>query len=335
MKDLNEKFLSLRVYQENGTVFLHKPLLVLFALGLCHQRKNRLISFRVIDAALQQLLSMFFPEGSQKNNTHYPFGKLENDGIWEVSNSKTLARTSVGHLLKKELIELDIHGGFNADVYNELRENPVLLRKIVDTLLDKYIAKNKQQALLSLIGMPSITSEEPHQESEPTISLGTESLYYSFMPEYTMSNNSLTGVLRSYYQSCRYQGVVFSSSNLVQNSRIQNEVRNIFPDFENWVIPGLESAPNVNCGITEFFRMALTKDRQGLIINEPENWFYKWTTANKKAFWCELSQHYGRSPVIVIAKDVETTTTLLESYFHVYPVTLNSARFWVSNHQIS
>ena len=104
MKQLEERFLGVRVNVDSDGPALHKPLLLLFALGKLLQGRDRMIPFSEIDAELDQLFRRFYPAASQNSNTHYPFGKLENDGIWGVERSANLKRTSVGHLFKTELL---------------------------------------------------------------------------------------------------------------------------------------------------------------------------------------------------------------------------------------
>ena len=103
MNSIEERFANIKTYSEGGQPSLHKPLLLLFALGYCFRGSERMIPFSVIDSALIRLFDEFYPTASERANTHYPFGSLESDGIWELEQSVTLNRTSVGHLFKSEL----------------------------------------------------------------------------------------------------------------------------------------------------------------------------------------------------------------------------------------
>ncbi len=143
-KDVLEKFKNIRVNYENGNPSLHKPVLLLIALSFCYKDKERLIDFKTFDTEFQKIFNKFSLDG-KSDNSHYPFGKLENDGIWEVQNSKNLKRTSVGHLSKKELIEKNIHGGFNISFFEKLNENKFLISKISEYLIHEYLYKYKKQ----------------------------------------------------------------------------------------------------------------------------------------------------------------------------------------------
>ncbi|MBK1693558.1 hypothetical protein CKO09_02230 [Chromatium weissei] len=156
MNDLLWKFLNIRVYQERGLPSLHKPLLLLYALGKLIQENQRLISFIEIDSALSILLKEFHPSGSNQLNTHYPFGKLENDGIWEVEQSISLKRTAVGHLFKSEIIEKGIRGGFNVQVFNTLISNKNLAHFVAQALARKYFRELEYFRVLDAVGIKEI-----------------------------------------------------------------------------------------------------------------------------------------------------------------------------------
>ncbi len=146
--------------------------------------------------------------------------------------------------------------------------------------------------------------------------------------------NELLFSVDRYYDACRYLGVVITVKSLPVGLILYKALCDKYSSFDHWNAPGESSAPPIDMYVTNFSRAVFVPERYGLIINEPENWLFQWSTNNQKGFWCELSQHYGRSPVIVIAKEVDATTTLIQHYFRVIKVALDSARFWASNHHI-
>ena len=147
--DVLKRFQEVRVFRENNKPSLHKPVLLLFALSQCYQNENRLISFALIDQVFNLIFQKLSLPGDSCNS-HYPFGKLENDGIWEVTESKFLKRTSVGHLSKKELLDKNICGGFSEEIFQALHNNSSLLITIVDHFLSQYFSQ-KQRIELSTI----------------------------------------------------------------------------------------------------------------------------------------------------------------------------------------
>jgi hypothetical protein len=154
MDSIEERFASIRTYSEGGQPSLHKPLLLLCALGYCFLGRERMISFSVVDSALNRLFDKFYPAASERANTHYPFGRLESDGIWELEQSATLNRTSVGHLFKSELIDKNIRAGLSLEVYQALSADKKRLINIASQLLHRYFPENQHVALRAAVGLP-------------------------------------------------------------------------------------------------------------------------------------------------------------------------------------
>ena len=155
MKDILAQFSNISVYKEEGEYFLHKPLLLMAYLGFCWKGRERLINFNEASQKLMMLFDKFYPLGSKYGNTHYPFGKLENDGIWEVEGSSNLKRTSVGHLFKTELIEGNIRAGFSIQVQSAFANNKELILKVVNLLLERYFSPAQHQELCAAVGLPN------------------------------------------------------------------------------------------------------------------------------------------------------------------------------------
>jgi hypothetical protein len=149
-----EKFQAVRVYKEQGKWSVHKPILLLYALSQCRHNKERLLSFNDIDIVFKECFLKFNFDG-KADNSHYPFGKLENDGIWEVKNSKQLKRTSVGHLFKNQLLEENIHGGFTKTIYDELALDNALIDKIERYILENYIDNEFHEDILVFLNIPN------------------------------------------------------------------------------------------------------------------------------------------------------------------------------------
>ena len=119
-----------------------------------------MLSFSEIDNELYSLLLRFFPLGSLSSNTHYPFGKLENDKIWEVEQSASLKRTSVGHLSKSELLFKNIHGGFSFEVFSELSNEKSRAIAIAKKIADKYFSIEQHAGLLKAVGIIDVSEQQ-------------------------------------------------------------------------------------------------------------------------------------------------------------------------------
>lgn len=177
MPSLRELFKNVRVSRSDQKPALHKPLLLLFALGRCFNEKPRMIAFPVVDLKLKLLFLKFYQDGLAKSNTHYPFGRLENDGLWEIEKSAELQRTSVGHLFKSELIEKNIHGGLAFSIDEALRADKSLLLEISQDLLDQYFGTEVQEQLRLSVGLPvnykEYGSDMENMQSNLTDGFGT------------------------------------------------------------------------------------------------------------------------------------------------------------------
>lgn len=151
-EEILEKFRNIRTFREKGKISLHKPILLLYVLAQCHHKKERMLNFYSIDKAFKSLFLNLSINGKYENS-HYPFGKLENDGIWEVENSKNLKRTSVGHLSKKELLDENIHGGFIEEIYSSLLTDEKLLKEIFKLILFTYVNENLHKKVLTSLNI--------------------------------------------------------------------------------------------------------------------------------------------------------------------------------------
>ncbi len=144
--DVTKLFNTINVRKDN----LYKPALLLYALKECHLEKPRLILFKTIETELKIIFTKLLPNENYQN-FHYAFGRLENDGIWEITKSHDLKRTTSGDLYKSELIEKNISGGFLEEIYQELFFDKVLLTDIYDSILNKYFDKNIHADFLQLL----------------------------------------------------------------------------------------------------------------------------------------------------------------------------------------
>lgn len=157
-----DQFKAVRVYKEAGKPSLHKPVLLLYALSQCYQGQNRLIPFSVVDQVFNEFFYKFSLVGLP-SNSHYPFGKLENDGVWEVIGSELLNRTSAGHLFKKELLIKNISGGFVSEVFDALINDKHLTLRIINYILTTYFDKDFHKNILNYLDIANCQHNESEQ----------------------------------------------------------------------------------------------------------------------------------------------------------------------------
>lgn len=85
----------------------HKPLLALYAIARLLRSRERMIPYSEIDRELGKLLIEFGPR-RQSYHPEYPFWRLQNDGLWEVSPTKGLATRSSNTDPKRSERALDL-----------------------------------------------------------------------------------------------------------------------------------------------------------------------------------------------------------------------------------
>jgi hypothetical protein len=330
MSEKAKSLLNLKVFSKSGQRSVHKPLLVLYALGRCFCGRQRLMPFREINVELPDLFSIISPEKTSEFNAHYPFVRLESDGVWEIANSKAFVRNSSGDVSKTDLLEMDAWGGFSEEIFNELRGNKEYIERLVMNILEMHFDPNVHERILSALVVFRKSKPDGHEIRD--ISMG----YYQTQASRTANAaawwNILHG-LQEYYKSCRYQGVALTIKDLSVTDTLADTLRSHFESFECWQKPGQEPAPPLECYVREFCRQAFQCERPGLIIVEPENWLFQWNKANQQSFWSNLSEHYGRFPVIVVAKGANETTAFLEHYFRAAPFDDDTVRGWISKYQ--
>lgn len=163
--DVLHLFASIRVGSSGGADALHKPLLLLLALSRCKKRELRLATFSFYDKGLCNLFEGFYREGLLTKNTHYPFGKLENDALWEIEGSAQLKRTSVGHLHKSELIAKNVRAGFVEPIYSALCNDCCLLNQVVTLLLDRFFQPVQHFQLRQILGFVDKPQDVPEKSA--------------------------------------------------------------------------------------------------------------------------------------------------------------------------
>ena len=132
---VKEKFQKLTVWKRGEERAPHKPLLVLLALGRLLNRNIRFADFEEINNSLSKLLRDFGPD-RKSYHPEYPFWRLQNDGIWEVTEPEKLTVMERGDVKKSDLIRNKIQGGFKDEVYKILQSDKKLVGEIVQELLE-------------------------------------------------------------------------------------------------------------------------------------------------------------------------------------------------------
>ena len=151
-EEILEKFERLRVWQNAGERAPHKPLLVLYAIGKLLREEKRLVRYSRIDEDLGNLLREFGPRQANYG-TQYPFWRLRNDGIWEVSDTDKIGQTASGDARKCDLDDYKVKGGFHKYIARELQNNRKLTSEIIQSLLDAHFPSSFHEDILQAVGI--------------------------------------------------------------------------------------------------------------------------------------------------------------------------------------
>lgn len=147
------RFSKIRVVTRDGEKALHKPLLLLLVLGKYSRGCSRIIPFKDLENELTNLLKKCGPI-SKSSNPHLPFWHLQNDGIWELINDENL-RDRKGHSdpTSKLMIDQNVMGGLTKEIYKAIKQDPGLLRELVQLLVDQFIPKQHAKSALRDVGL--------------------------------------------------------------------------------------------------------------------------------------------------------------------------------------
>lgn len=143
---------NIRIWSSGRRRAPHKPLLLLLSIGQCLRGKPRMASYKDIDGKLQDLLRRYGPP-RQVVHTEQPFWRLQNDGIWEVSNAGHVTVNSGGDPLKSSMRDLNVRGGFLSTIYKALRDDDGLAFEIAVKLLEAHFPSTLHESILRDVGI--------------------------------------------------------------------------------------------------------------------------------------------------------------------------------------
>ena len=151
-ESLLQKFENLNLWKRGGKRACHKPLLVIYAIGKLLRGEGRLIPYVEIDDDLGKLLTEFGPRQS-RSGTQFPFWRLRNDRVWEVSDAGKIGQTASGDALKGDLVRYDVSGGFPKVIAEQLQNDPKLASDIIRNLLDAHFPASIHGDILQAAGI--------------------------------------------------------------------------------------------------------------------------------------------------------------------------------------
>ena len=149
-----QKFETLNLWSSGGQRAPHKPLLILYAIGRLLRGGTRLIPYTEIEVDLGRLLQLFAPRRS-KQGTQFPFWRLQNDEVWEVTHIEAIRLTASGDALVTDLRRYKVSGGFNEDIFRKLQSDSGLTLQIIQLLLNGHFPPTIHEDILQEAGIES------------------------------------------------------------------------------------------------------------------------------------------------------------------------------------
>src|SRR3990172_4530349 len=131
-------FDRIRVWQQGDRRAVHKPLLVLLALGRLLRGEAPLVEFAGIEDKLGKLLQEFGPSGSEKTR-HNPFWHLRTDGVWQLAGPAGITDRPAG--------------GFAEPVRLALARDTTLVAEIARRILNAHFPESIRQDVADAVGL--------------------------------------------------------------------------------------------------------------------------------------------------------------------------------------
>jgi putative restriction endonuclease len=135
-----------------GNLAVHKPLLLLLALGRVQRQERPLTPFNVIAGELSALLEKYW---TQKGDPEVldPFWRLQSDELWKVvcEHEKKLEfkKGRENEPTLTSLREADARGGFLEHYDSQLRQRPDLIESAARHLLSRYFPEHPPHEVAS------------------------------------------------------------------------------------------------------------------------------------------------------------------------------------------
>ncbi len=146
-------FDRMRVWQRGDKRAVHKPLLVLLALGRLARSETPLVEFADIEGKLGSLLREFGPSGSEASR-HNPFWHLRTDGLWQLAGPEAiLGRPPAATPGITELRQGHVSGGFPEPLRLALAHDSALVAEIASRILNAHFPESLRQDVLDAVAL--------------------------------------------------------------------------------------------------------------------------------------------------------------------------------------
>jgi putative restriction endonuclease len=145
--ELKHRIENISIWKKGDQRAPHKPLLILYTLAQIKSNKSRYIPYKIVKEKLIGLLMEFGPK-RKSYHPEEPFVRLVNDGIWELDQLNDTRNPN-----NKKLLQNDVKGGFNEQIYTLLFGNNELIREVAEIILNNHFPETLHEDILAHIGL--------------------------------------------------------------------------------------------------------------------------------------------------------------------------------------
>ena len=149
-----ERFQRLRVWSNDGRRAPYKPLMILWAIGRCLSGESRMTTFKRTRDDVGELVARFGPHRQRPADiTHYPFWRMQYDGVWEIDRPQLVSVTSSNNAHVSDLLRHGISGGLTESDYHAFQSDPQLAWQVALNLLDAHFPETVHAYILDAVGI--------------------------------------------------------------------------------------------------------------------------------------------------------------------------------------
>ncbi len=182
-EEIIQKFQNLNVWKRGDQRAPHKPLVILYAIGKLLRGEESLL-YREMEEDIRNLLRKFGPT-RRSYSPQFPFWRLQNDEIWQVSETDSITLTSGGDPRVTDLRAYNVFGSFKNDIRTHLQNDSELTCEIVRIVLNGHFRPSLHTDILHAVGIEL-----------PILTVGARTLTSDFWED----------VLRAYQYRCAVCG---------------------------------------------------------------------------------------------------------------------------------
>ncbi|EKR0125730.1 HNH endonuclease [Salmonella enterica] len=157
-KTLRQAIANITIWRKGEQRAPHKPLLLLYVLSHYRQGHDRLFDYGPeIHEQLRDLLERYGPQ-RRDQRPDMPFWRLKGDGFWELQNAELCSTKGSRQPPRRELIEYNVEGGFDADNFALVAKNHRLIDTLAQQLLEAHFPVSIQEDIADKMGFDIRTS---------------------------------------------------------------------------------------------------------------------------------------------------------------------------------